>query len=487
MGCQEKGSSSPPDVSVHVEKQGGVPLTPEAYGRFRSALGKVAWMTQTRQDLRAYISILATQQAAPTNHTEQGLRALLRFLQNDMGIVVRLPASGQVLVQSKYFSDQRHLVCFSDASHAPLRTTKRRGISGGVLAVDGFVVKTLCRHQQMVSLSSMESELFALQSVAQEMSSLGKFLARVFGTFYEESSDEIPGVLFSDSESSLKLLKNMDTPKRSRHLEIRIEWLKDRVACGKLILAFRKGVENPSDLLTKCLGSAAFGLHRESLGFETLVGPLSSLTRLEGQLVLVEVCCRKQSNIMLACRRRGVNYVGVTENMQSDRVFKDVRNYLKNFGQDRVFVHVSTPCSSGSPLRRLHGHITTEADWEWFEIFPRVLRYLRLGKHSSFELPWNNEIWRHALCQKVLRQAGHAFEMPVKLCMTGLVSKRGEPIGKVLGFSSSTRVFTLALECFSTCQCAQHAPMNQTCWTETGFYTPKLAEAIVRGAVEALK
>ena len=419
-------------------------------------------MTQTRQDLRAYISILATPQAAPTNHTEQGIRALLRFLQNDMGVVVRLPASGQVLVQSKYFLDQRHLVCFSDASHAPLRTTKRRGVSGGVLAVDGFVVKTLCRHQQMVSLSSMESELFALQSVAQEMSSLGKFLARVFGTFYEESSEEIPGVLFSDSESSLKLLKNMDTPKRSRHLEIRIEWLKDRVACGKLILAFRKGVENPSDLLTKCLGSAAFGLRRESLGFETLVGPVSSLTRPEGQLVLVEVCCRKQSNIMLACRKRGLNYVGVTEN-------------------------VSTPCSSGSPLRRLRGSITTKADWEWFEIFPRVLRYLRLGKHSSFELPWNNEIWRHALCQKVLRQAGHAFEMPVKLGMTGLVSKGGEPIGKVLGFSSSARVFTLALECFSTCQCAQHAPMNQTCWTETGFYTPKLAEAIVRGAVEALK
>ena len=212
-GLTGKGSSSPPDVSVHVEKQGGVPLTPEAYGRFRSALGKVAWMTQTRQDLRAYISILATQQAAPTNHTEQGLRALLRFLQNDMGVVVRLPASGQVLVQSKYFLDQRHLVCFSDASHAPLRTTKRRGVSGGALAVDGFVAKTLRRHQQMVSLSSMESELLALQSVAQEMSSLGKFLARVFGTFYEESSEEIPGVLFSDSESSLKLLKNMDTPK----------------------------------------------------------------------------------------------------------------------------------------------------------------------------------------------------------------------------------------------------------------------------------
>ncbi|CAE7236779.1 unnamed protein product [Symbiodinium necroappetens] len=90
-GLSGKGSVSPPDVSVHVEKEGGLPLSPEAYSR---------------------------------------------YLQNDMGAIVR--------------------------------TTKRRGISGGVRAVDGFVVKTLCRHQQLVSLSSMESELFALQSVAQD-------------------------------------------------------------------------------------------------------------------------------------------------------------------------------------------------------------------------------------------------------------------------------------------------------------------------------
>ena len=102
-GLSGKGSVSPPDVSVHVEKEGGLPLSPEAYSRFRSALGKVAWMMQTRQDLRAYVSILATQQATPTNHTEQGLRSLLRYLQNDMGVIVRLPASSQVLLQSKSF------------------------------------------------------------------------------------------------------------------------------------------------------------------------------------------------------------------------------------------------------------------------------------------------------------------------------------------------------------------------------------------------
>ena len=106
---------------------------------------------------------------------------------------MRLPALSQVLVQSTYFPDRKHLACFSDVSHAPLRTTKRRGISGGVRAVDGFVVKTLCRHQQLVSLSSMGSELFALQSVAQEMTSLGKFLTRVYRSLNEEEAQEIPG------------------------------------------------------------------------------------------------------------------------------------------------------------------------------------------------------------------------------------------------------------------------------------------------------
>ncbi|CAE7200879.1 unnamed protein product [Symbiodinium sp. CCMP2592] len=437
-GLSGKGSSSPPDVAVHVEKQDGVPLSPEAYARFRSALGKVAWMTQTRQDLRAYVSILATQQATPTNHTEHGLRALLRFLKNDMCVVVRLPAASDVLAPSQHYQGKRHLVCFSDASHAPLRCTKRRGISGGVLTLDGCVIKTLCRHQQLVSLSSMESELFALQSVAQEMSSLGKFMARVFMSFRESEEVELPGILYSDSESALKLLRNLDTPRQSRHLEIRVEWLKARVAAGSLVLAFKKGIENPSDLLTKCLGSSAFGIHREALGFESLSGPLASLCNHEKRLVMVEVCCRPQSSVQGACRRVGMSYVGVTENMQSDSVFKEVRRYLLNFACDCVFVHVSTPCSSGSYLRRFSGGNSSKSDWEWFEVFPCVLKYLKLGKHSSFELPWNNEIWQHDLCQKVLKKAGHTFDVPVRLCMTGVLSM--QVCGKLGG---PKQVFTL--------------------------------------------
>ena len=111
--------------------------------------------------------------------------------------------------------DGPHLVAFSDASHAPLKSTGRRGISGGVISYGGALIKTLSRHQT-VSLSSMEAELFALQAVAQELSSMGKIVARILGSFKEiDAGQTIPGVLYSDSESALKLLRNLDLPRKS--------------------------------------------------------------------------------------------------------------------------------------------------------------------------------------------------------------------------------------------------------------------------------
>ena len=77
-------------------------------------------------------------------------------------------------------------------------------------------MKTSTRHQQLVSLSSMESELFALQSVAQEMSALGKLWGYVWKPLFGYKGTSFPGVSFTDSESSLKLLKNLEV-KASRN------------------------------------------------------------------------------------------------------------------------------------------------------------------------------------------------------------------------------------------------------------------------------
>ena len=56
----------------------------------------------------------------------------------------------------------------------------------GVVGSKDYVIGSAdrSRHQQIISLSFMESDLFALQHVAQEMSSLGRIVARVLGVLW---------------------------------------------------------------------------------------------------------------------------------------------------------------------------------------------------------------------------------------------------------------------------------------------------------------
>ena len=70
-----KGSNTVPDVAAVLEraltdKSMQQPLTAAAYSRFRRALGKLLWMAQSRHDLKLFLSLIGSQQAAPTHGTE---------------------------------------------------------------------------------------------------------------------------------------------------------------------------------------------------------------------------------------------------------------------------------------------------------------------------------------------------------------------------------------------------------------------------------
>ena len=92
-----KGSASVPDVAGILDKAMGdknlmQELSPSAYSRFRRALGKLLWMAQSRHDLKLYLSLIGSQQAKPNQGTESAIRALLRFLFEDVGTCLRLPS-----------------------------------------------------------------------------------------------------------------------------------------------------------------------------------------------------------------------------------------------------------------------------------------------------------------------------------------------------------------------------------------------------------
>ena len=75
------------------------------------------------------------------------------------------------------------------------------------------------------------------------------------------------------------------------------------------------------------------------------------------------------------------------------------------------------------------------------------------------------------------------------LCATGVRTKGGERIGKVLKFTSSSKVMVTRLtKDFGQCHCTQkHAGFASVNWPETAFYNETLSVSIVRGALDALR
>ena len=519
----EKGTQAVPDIASLLEKQDAVskkPLSPEGYQRFRKALGKLIWLGQTRSDLKLWLSLVGTQQATPTQSTEAALKAILQYLFWDRYTVLKIPSPEYHQIElEEHQSMVAYIHALSDASHAPYKFNARKGITGGVMMVNGGLVRSLAKQQQATALSSCEAEVYAVQTVAQESVALSNIIHRVFfGLHLIDEREMVEIVLESDSASAIQLVGGLDLPRRSRHIDIRLEWLRCKISDKQLRLKFRRGQSNVSDLFTKCLGiNKDFLRHRTVLGFMDSVAPLQELLMLGqsfyvsapaincetgtggnvapaiGKFLFVEVCCEEFSNLRRACETSKIPYVGVFANMERSGVMNKLKEVIHGRrGQGLlVHVHVSTPCKTGSPLLRFvdKTELTNEEQREWEAIMKASLSYLELGDTISFELPKFNNIWGRPQTVKVLEKANITFEgIVMNLRQCGHYGNDGLPFSKKLVFASNSQEFCGSLnKRFNKCKCEKHAALTTISFTQTGIYSPILARGIINATKAAMK
>ena len=501
----KRGSDAVPDIAAHLEKedeQSKKKLSPEGYHRFRKALGKLLWLSQTRCDLKLYLSLIGSLQSDPTCGADNAIKALLRFLYNDRHLLLRLPSASEDLTKdSEGLVNRLHV--WSDASHAPYRFNKRKGISGEVIAYKNAIVRTVAKQQQATSLSSCEAELYAIQLAAQDSVGLARFLQRfLFGIGEIEEFAPVDLWLESDSMSAIQLLHGLDVPRRSRHVEIRILWLKSKIDEGTLKLSHRYGEGNCADLFTKCLSTKDFLKHRAVLGFEGPERPVASLMMLSEEMLadslvkdgkfeiaIFEICCAEHSSLRAACERLGIPYLGVSANMQTKRVHDMFLGRVHQCNESKCWkhVHVSTPCTFGSPLRHFHcDENEVESEETWRGVMSHVTKYLKHSNSCSSELPTHNAIWKKEETKRVLTENKLKHDCEVFLCQTGMWGTDGKAIGKSLKFCSDSFAFCQHLsKKFGTCNCLEHSGLSSVSFKKTGFYTSKLAESLVRAAILA--
>jgi hypothetical protein len=104
--------------------------------------------------------------------------------------------------------------------------------------------------------------------VVQEAVGLSRLVTRIMRALGLLKEGEFAVArIYSDSESALKLGKALDLPRRSRHIDIKIEWLRELVGNKYAVLHHLRGDFLVADLLTKCLQTNRFMELRQAMGF----------------------------------------------------------------------------------------------------------------------------------------------------------------------------------------------------------------------------
>lgn len=286
-------SRPPPDLRPILDNESKAdPISQEAALKYRAALGKLSWMSQTMVFLCIYCALLATGMAEPTDAHEHAMRAVLRWLRSLKSMQQCFPSP-----EAKPFDTDSHkLIMYCDASWAPLRMLRRRSISGCVTFYRGSVVKGFSRIQQIVATSSCEAELSALADCMQEAIGLSRISQHFFfdthsqitslheGVRHAEAIHRLINFLFEtehiteerpkveiecrcDSQAAIRVLSASGLQRRSRHVELRICFCQDLIKKRYIVLTWVEGEEQIADLFTKTLGLRLFMKHLVAMGF----------------------------------------------------------------------------------------------------------------------------------------------------------------------------------------------------------------------------
>jgi hypothetical protein len=116
------------------------------------------------------------------------------------------------------------------------------------------------RKQKSVALSIAEAEYMAACEACTEAVWLRKLISDLF--------DQIPEstIIYCDNQSCIRLSEHPVFHERSKHIEIKYYFIRDKVQEGEVKLEYIPTDEQKADILTKPLSRIKFAYFREKMG-----------------------------------------------------------------------------------------------------------------------------------------------------------------------------------------------------------------------------
>ena len=199
---------------------------------YASAVGSLMYaMVCTRPDIAHAVGVVSRFMSNPGREHWEAVKWLLRYLKGTSKMALHFKAKDVVLSG------------YADANLGGCKESYK-STTGYVFTVGGTAVSWMSKLQKSVALSTTEAEYMAVAEASKELIWLKNFLI-------ELGKEQDDCVLFCDNQSAIHLAKNPVFHSKTKHIQLRYHFIRERINDGTLKLNKIKGTENPADMLTK--------------------------------------------------------------------------------------------------------------------------------------------------------------------------------------------------------------------------------------------
>nr|GEX80624.1 hypothetical protein [Tanacetum cinerariifolium] len=204
------------DTTLFIKKKVGKPVDHTDY---RIMIGSLMYITSSRPDIMFATCMCARYQANPNEHHVSAVKRIFRYLKGTINLGLRYPKDSGFDLTT--YSDPDHAGCHLD-----------RKIESEYVTISGCCAQVLWMRTQLTD----------------------------YGFFY----DKVP--IYCDSNSAIAISCNPVQHTRTKHIDVRYNFIKDHVEKGTIELYFVGTEYQLVDLFTKSLPEARFKILVEKLG-----------------------------------------------------------------------------------------------------------------------------------------------------------------------------------------------------------------------------
>jgi hypothetical protein len=241
IGTGSRSSPLPSNYSTEMENVKNEPIIPSSQFPYREIVGSLMYaMVSTMPSLAQPLSVVSRYLSKPTLTMCNLVRHICQYIRGNID-------QNGILYSNK--NSNLQIVGYVDAAYG--NNTDCKSTSGFCFTLNGSIISWHSKRQPVTAFSTAESEYIAAAEAAKEAIWWRLFMEELG---YPQSTT----ILFEDNEACILLSKNPQSHHRTKHIQIRFHFIREKVASSELELRYISTKDQLGDIFTK--GSPGFHL-----------------------------------------------------------------------------------------------------------------------------------------------------------------------------------------------------------------------------------